>query len=222
MARTPYILDTGESYRDILTVESSKLAAEMAKRLEYKAGQGIWRNKDNPRLLEWARVTPEYSTRQSQKEGILKKDEEIFDFTDSRLINPPTENRQNVPSIEPEVFEPVPHNFQKSHNFKPSFAYDPEIQVSHPHTSNQFQRPVSSLTHHNFPEPPYDTSAKPYINLGYEYLEKRRPFKTFYGDSPSFRNNNEELNHFNSQEENNETIIVKSLPQRATRYHDQY
>ena len=56
----------------------------------------------------------DYSTRQSQKEGILMKDEEIFDFTGSRLVNPPTENRQNAPLIEPEVTKPALNGFQKS------------------------------------------------------------------------------------------------------------
>ena len=31
MARTPFILETGELYRDMLTVETSKLAAQFAK-----------------------------------------------------------------------------------------------------------------------------------------------------------------------------------------------
>ena len=56
-------------------------------------------DKEIMRLLAWTRVTPDYLTRQSQSQGILKKDEEIFVFTDSRLINPPTENRQNASLI---------------------------------------------------------------------------------------------------------------------------
>ena len=36
-AMTPYILDTGESYRDVLTLESSKLVGEIAKRFQLTA-----------------------------------------------------------------------------------------------------------------------------------------------------------------------------------------
>ena len=163
-------------------------------------------------------MTPDYSTRQTQKEGILKKDEEIFDLTDSRLVNPPTENRQNAPLVEPEVTEPDLNNFQKIHNSKSFLSNDQE-------PFNQFQIPGSSASNysnHIFSKPSYDKAAKAYINLGYEYLEKSKPYKSVHSDSTTYNNHNKEVNTFNSQEDNHGSVIVKSLPPRPTYYHDHY
>ena len=130
-AMIPYILDTGESYRDVLTLESSKLVGEIAKRFQFSADHTARKNKEKIKLLEQSQVTPEYQTRRFHKKGILKNDGNIFDFTESRLVNPLPESRQNFPLINYDISEPYLMNSQKSG----TSAYGPNIQIANPHKS---------------------------------------------------------------------------------------
>ena len=46
---------------------------------------------------------PNFIERRVFDKGIRKGDDEIFDFTDSRFVNPPSTNRQNFPQVRPGV-----------------------------------------------------------------------------------------------------------------------
>ena len=63
LGRAPYILDTGEPYRDIFTVESSKKAAEMAWRLKYQTPRQHFKT---TRKYDLKTVTPQFQTRHKE------------------------------------------------------------------------------------------------------------------------------------------------------------
>ena len=46
---------------------------------------------------------PQFYSSQRSTVGFTKQDEDIFDFTDSRLINPPRENSRNYPLVQEQV-----------------------------------------------------------------------------------------------------------------------
>ena len=148
MSRTPFIMSDGESYRDMLTMESSKKVADMARRFQYETDRTSWRNKEKLRLLEWTRRKPKFLTRKSPRRGTLLSDTEIFDFTDSRLVNPPKQNRNNYP-------------------LQSLFTYDHTIQVSSSHVpSNSGAR---NHYQHNYPNNKYTNHNYPAINYGRKF-----------------------------------------------------
>ena len=89
MARTPFTLASGDYYRDMLTMESSRVAGDMARKYQLELDRAARTNKEKVRLLEWARKKPKFLTRHTHIQGTLLSDEDIFDFTDSRLVKPP-------------------------------------------------------------------------------------------------------------------------------------
>ena len=46
---------------------------------------------------------PQFYSSQRSTVGFTKQDEDIFDFTDSRLINPARENSRNYPLVQEQV-----------------------------------------------------------------------------------------------------------------------
>ena len=111
--------------------------ANMARRyqndLEYIARQ----NKQKLKMLSWSRVQPKFFTESKERRAILKSDDEIFDFTDSRLIRPPSANRYNFPLVDIRV------NNQKSEDplVQISYSFDP-VNLSNLNNDQQtFRKP---------------------------------------------------------------------------------
>ena len=100
MAQTPYTLQNGDYYRDMLTIENSRWVADMARKFQYDLEYAARKNKEKLRMISWARSPPKFFTNYSYKKGVLKDDTEIFDFTDSRLIVPPDNNQYKFPLVE--------------------------------------------------------------------------------------------------------------------------
>jgi len=136
MARTPYTLHNGDYYRDMLTIENSRWVADMARKFQYDLEYTARKNKEKLRLISWARSPPKFFTNNSYKKGVLKDDDEIFDFTDSRLIVPPDNNQYKFPLVDIYM-----SNGDKSKNQLPlvqiSYSFDPkyvrlkEVDYSH-------------------------------------------------------------------------------------------
>ena len=94
LIRTPFVLDSGEFYRDLLTIEASKSVAKFAKVKKAEV------NVDHKNfLLKSNKIPPRFIQLKNFSFGRFQTDNEIFDFTDSRFLNPPEENRQNRPIV---------------------------------------------------------------------------------------------------------------------------
>ena len=94
-AQEPFILATGELYRDVLTVRTASLAASFAKRFQLRLRSQAGRL----RRLGRGERTPNFAETEIARRGRITPDEEIFDFTDSRFLNPPRENVRNHPEV---------------------------------------------------------------------------------------------------------------------------
>ena len=125
MAHTPYTLRNGDYYRDMLTIENSRWVADMARKFQYDLEYTALKNKEKLQLISWARSPPKFFTNYSYKKGDLKDDDEIFDFTDSRLIVPPDNNQYKFPLVDIYM-----RNSDKLKNQRPlvqiSYSYDPK------------------------------------------------------------------------------------------------
>jgi len=151
MGKDPYVLKSGEPYRDILTVKASKTVAEFARRFQPLKEYVI--QKDKERQKQVYRSPPNFIDRElGIVKGNLQEDDEIFDFTDSRFINPPPDSVQNFPLVED--IDPVitiSENTQYSYNPLPSFT--PEFPT------------------YNIPQQQqeYDQQYQPFVQLGSSY-----------------------------------------------------
>ena len=87
---TAFILSNGLVYRDIVTLEASRAAAKFANEYKFDAAKPAERKET--RLPDFVR-TANFTF------GERKSSDEIFDFLDSRFLNPPEENRRNRPSF---------------------------------------------------------------------------------------------------------------------------
>ena len=93
LLRTPFILSSGEFYRDMLTIEAARSVADFAQNqepeniLQPQHFDGLAGLKIPPRFIPSKNVGP----------GVFQDENDIFDFTASRFLNPPEENKQNHP-----------------------------------------------------------------------------------------------------------------------------
>ena len=85
-----FILSNGLVYRDILTMKASRAAAKFAHEYKFDAAKPAERKET--RLPDFVR-TANFTF------GERKSSDEIFDFLDSRFLNPPEENKRNRPSV---------------------------------------------------------------------------------------------------------------------------
>ena len=85
----PYFLPDGNIYRDVITIEAAKSVGSYAK--QFKP------NVTRPHTIQGSIKIPDFVRIRNFTYGERKPDDEIFDFVDSRFLNPPTENRQNRP-----------------------------------------------------------------------------------------------------------------------------
>ena len=85
--------------RDVLTVQTSALAAVFARQFEARMRPQIRRNKQRRLRLKHDSLPSFNSLRQEPRQGRLMSDDEIFDFTDSRFLHPPAENIRNYPHV---------------------------------------------------------------------------------------------------------------------------
>ena len=93
--RSPFILNSGAFYRDMKTIEASKLVAKFAKKhnTEFPSkfrSSNLIVNLQPPKFIQFKNFTF----------GQPQTDNDIFDFTDSRFLNPPLENQQNRPILD--------------------------------------------------------------------------------------------------------------------------
>ena len=86
-------------YRDKVTLDSSRVAAQFAK--VYQAQ--MERVTAQLKRRSFHIGTPSFHSSGARKGGVRKDDQEIFDFTDSRFVDPPPQNRQNFPLVDTDV-----------------------------------------------------------------------------------------------------------------------
>ena len=92
LRRTPFILINGEFYRDLLTIEASKSVAKFAKKHKPEVITMSRRER-----LKSKKIPPRFIQLMNHTVGVYQSENEIFDFTDSRFLNPPEENKLNRP-----------------------------------------------------------------------------------------------------------------------------
>ena len=181
-----YIWIKHRTYRDILTVTASKSAAEFALRFQPHKEQLIKQNKAIARAGKITRNAPNFTNNQPYQKGQLQEDDEIFDFTDSRFLNPPADSRQNFPLIEEDFTQ---HGDNGGISIKTPSVYSP-------HTQYSYNPP---------PIPPYTSSADyqtdPFVHLGsaysnpplttqYSYYPTPAPYPTYQDKTHSITHDN--------------------------------
>ena len=87
-----FILDGGLLYRDLQTIEASKAAAKFAHEFDFDVVLPDEREERKQRRL------PDFVRTANFSFGERKSSEEIFDFLDSRFLNPPPENIKTRPT----------------------------------------------------------------------------------------------------------------------------
>ena len=90
-SQNAFILSSGLAYRDILTLEASRAAAKFAQEYKFDAAARPTERKETK--------LPDFVRTANFTFGERKSSDEIFDFLDSRFLNPPEENRRNRPSF---------------------------------------------------------------------------------------------------------------------------
>ena len=172
MAQTPFTLRNGEYYRDMYTIANSRLVADMARRHQYEMDHAARINKEKLRIISWSRVNPKFYTKYPYRKGKLKSDEEIFDFTDSRLINPPKMNQ-------------YPHQLVNIY-VKESKAHEPElplVQISYSYGPSPFRQP----RYHHYGDTNTITND---IRGSEAHRVRNKPYSgTFGGDRNNYRTN---------------------------------
>ena len=127
LASRPFILESGESYRDLLTITAAQNVALVE----------IIRNRTEPKSLKpvnsklFKKPSPKFQQKVSHlsPEPVYLTDREIFDFTDSRFIRPFQENIANYPIFVDSV-DVVPDNHQGVSGFQqPNNFIDNSLQV---------------------------------------------------------------------------------------------
>ena len=85
-----FILNNGVIYRDVETLEASRAAANFAHNYEFDVVLPTERKQ---------RILPDFVRTANFSFGQRKSAEEIFDFLDSRFLNPPAENSKARPTF---------------------------------------------------------------------------------------------------------------------------
>ena len=188
MARTPFTLHNGEYYRDMYTIGNSRLVADMARQHQYEMDNAARINKDKLRVISWARVSPKFHTKYPYMKGKLKSDEEIFDFTDSRLINPPKTNLNNYPLVNVYVKQRQTHA-PKLPLVQISYSYDPALFSTRPQHNYSNRQPKYNHIYGNQGE----TNTIPDdITASKTYRVRNQPYSITLGDD---RNNYKSSDH---------------------------
>ena len=167
----PFILPSGAHYRDVLTVRTASLAAAFAKMFQSRVSSEARRIRDNlGGELRPSERTPVFlgarSLSQIARKGRIMPDEEIFDFTDSRFLNPPRENVRNHPTVE--VIEVEGQRFAT-----PSPPHPPPLPAlqNSPHRRPTpqpiFQLPENFINDISPPRnPSYRKTIPPFVSFG--------------------------------------------------------
>jgi len=176
MGKDPYVLKSGEPYRDILTVKASKTVAEFARR--FQPLKEFVAQKDKDRQGQAYRSPPNFIDREvGIVKGNLQEDDEIFDFTDSRFINPPPDSVQNFPLVEdsdPVII--IPENIQHSYNNIPSFAPDfPTYNIPQQQPYNT-QQQLQQQQDYNTPQQLQQQDYNAEQQLQQDYNQQYQPF----------------------------------------------
>ena len=91
---TPFLLSNGEPYRNLQTIQASKSVAQFA-----KIYNTLFKEKaPEPEISQDSRL-PKFIQFRNFSFGHHQNDQDIFDFTDSRFLNPPVENKGNRPIL---------------------------------------------------------------------------------------------------------------------------
>jgi len=98
---SPYLLPSGEPYRDMGTMSMAVTAGQFAKLQAQKQYHNNHPDNYYDRVSDYndSYKVPKFYTSNRIVPAVTKQDEDIFDFTDSRLIKPPAENVQNYPLV---------------------------------------------------------------------------------------------------------------------------
>ena len=163
----PFILPSGEHYRALLTVRTASLAAAFAKRFQagVRSEARLARRRNRDRGRERTPVFLEPGTiSQLARRGRIMPDEDIFDFTDSRFLNPPRENIRNHPTVE--VTEVEGHRFVTPS--PPPPAPPPVAPRGGPTPQPIFQLPENFINDISAAQryPSYRKTIPPFVNFG--------------------------------------------------------
>jgi len=170
MSKKPFVLNSGELYRDILTVETSKLAAKFAKMFQMQVKQLTRKHKRVSKFEKLRQPLPNFIETHTLDRGVPKSDEEIFDFTDSRFVEPPSQNKQNHPLVKESVVE-LPNSIQTNPVLH---LQDSSLQLTN-HYKNFKRYPLNfnqhtystrnRLIHYSTAKPAYQTKPKTTYNF---------------------------------------------------------
>lgn len=200
---TPFILPSGESYRDVVTLQNAIRAAQFAKKyhFQYKTRYRPY-NEDKVYL----RKVPKFYSRKLSK-PYLTPDEDIFDFTDSRLIEPPNANSHNHPFLQQNEFnkneyKELPRNqyqYQPRNNY---YGYQPTpskyFTQNQRHSANRF------------------TSSN--AGFGNEMVLMKRDFSTANDEEKRKRNNNLNFENFSVNSEIGKNFLEKVKINKGNNY----
>ena len=136
----PYFLKNGEIYRDKVTLQTAQKAAVLAKLLQQ---DDVYDKRPNVSRI----ISPEFFKHENFTYGETKSDEDIFDFIDSRFLNPPNINRYNHPlaQLQRHSLTYNPWDFtvtqeERTFSIKDSFAIAPTYPTNSDEPLNSYSR----------------------------------------------------------------------------------
>jgi len=100
-SRGVFTLPEGQYYRDEETVQASKDVARFARSYQVNADQSASQNRRY--YTNQLTKTPRFYTRKAEQKGRKLSDAEVFDFVDSRYVDPLPETKFNKPLEEVDV-----------------------------------------------------------------------------------------------------------------------
>jgi len=187
----PFILASGEPYRDVKTVSMAVKAAKFAKSLA--PGRHFYEPYTSDRISIQPKIPTFYSSNKHFV-GHMKQDEDIFDFTDSRLIQPSQENSHNHPLLKPEemriVFNSPGHgsvNAENNYLNHHHFTFPRENNV---HLGLSFTHDQPDVNHDwRLKQPAYSDEYSTTVRTKQEFRVKNKKRGEFMNFS-SLNNNN--------------------------------
>jgi len=145
-SRGVFSLPEGESYRDPETVKASKDVARFARSYQVSADRSSSQRRSYGNQLS---KIPRFFTRKTGQKGRKLTDSEVFDFVDSRYVNPLPETKFNKPLEEVDVERATPPTrlFPGETRFGPlatSAPYTATSSIPTRHVSSLRQRTFSA------------------------------------------------------------------------------
>jgi hypothetical protein len=138
-------LPSGFQYRDTTTVDASMNVAKFARSFQSQANSI---SENNFRISQKPVKVPQFVTRVNGGKGRIQSDQEVFDFTDSRFVEPLPETKFNKPLVEVELERATPASRFLPGQFSAlSFAGQPQVQVVNQGQAVPLFQPLKPFVH---------------------------------------------------------------------------